>query len=314
MISSVKVSVVLPTYNRAHLIRRSITSVLAQTYHDLELIIVDDGSTDNTEEVVRAFDDQRIRYLKYPENRGVSAARNTGIKAARGSYIAFQDSDDEWLPQKLEKQMELFDQDKEGNLGLVLCQRLLIREHGKIWQTPQANQLIYKKLLSYLGAYVATNPQFLLRRDVTEPELYFDENLRAYEDWDLMVRISRICRIDYVKEVLLRAYLQGGQHLVDGLANSIAARDVFFRKYADELKARPRALSLSYQFQAISLGLTGQMGHMRAQLTAAIKAYPWNPVPYLLLLVSLSGCRGFRFAWSAYLAVKSLLSSLLHRS
>src|SRR4030043_1337098 len=102
------VSVIIPTYNRAHLVGRSIRSVLNQTYQDLEVIVVDDGSKDNTAEIVRGITDPRIVFLKHEKNRGVSAARNTGLKAARGKYIAFQDSDDEWLPQKLEKQLELF--------------------------------------------------------------------------------------------------------------------------------------------------------------------------------------------------------------
>ena len=104
-----KVSVIIPTYNRAHLVGRAIRSVLNQTYQDFEIIVVDDGSTDNTEEVVKSFNDPRIRYIRHEENKGAAAARNTGIKAAKGKFIAFQDSDDEWLPKKLEKQMEAFD-------------------------------------------------------------------------------------------------------------------------------------------------------------------------------------------------------------
>ena len=103
-----RVSVILPTYNRAQLIAQAIQSVLDQTYQDFELIIVDDGSKDETEEVVNSFDDERIRYARHEENKGANAARNTGIAMARGEYIAFQDSDDKWLPEKLERQMRIF--------------------------------------------------------------------------------------------------------------------------------------------------------------------------------------------------------------
>jgi hypothetical protein len=182
-----------------------------------------------------------------------------------------------------------------------------VREHGEIWQTPDANRLNHQQLLSYLGAYSQATPQFLLKRDLTAPELYFDENLRAWEDWDLMVRISRICRIDYVKEVLIRRHEQGGTHFVNMVSNSIAALDVLFNKYADELKTRPRALSLSYRFQALNYHIIGEMSCMRNYLKAAIMAYPWNPVPYLLLVISLSGRRGFQLFLVFHRAVRSLL-------
>ena len=98
-----KVSVIIPTYNRAEYVTHAIDSVLAQTYTDYEIIVVDDGSADNTKDVLLPYMD-RIRYI-YQENAGLSAARNTGIKAAKGDWIAFLDSDDEWLPGKLAVQM-----------------------------------------------------------------------------------------------------------------------------------------------------------------------------------------------------------------
>jgi glycosyltransferase involved in cell wall biosynthesis len=98
------ISVIIPTYNRAQLVTKAIDSVLAQTYHDYEIIVVDDGSTDNTKEVLQPYMD-RIRYI-YQENAGVSAARNAGIRVAKGEWIAFIDSDDQWLPDKLSAQIE----------------------------------------------------------------------------------------------------------------------------------------------------------------------------------------------------------------
>ena len=99
------VSVIIPTYNRAHLIGRAIRSVLDQTYQDWELIVVDDASTDDIPGIVKGFTDGRVKYIRHDENKGAAAARNTGIQAARGAYIAFLDSDDEWLPEKLERQV-----------------------------------------------------------------------------------------------------------------------------------------------------------------------------------------------------------------
>lgn len=104
-----KVSVILPTYNRAYIIKNSIRSILDQTYKDYELIIVDDCSIDETENVINEINDDRIIYHKFVTNSGVCAARNYGIKVSKGEYIAFQDSDDMWVADKLERQMKLFE-------------------------------------------------------------------------------------------------------------------------------------------------------------------------------------------------------------
>ncbi|MGC8603005.1 MAG: glycosyltransferase family 2 protein, partial [Desulfomonilaceae bacterium] len=114
------VSVIIPTYNRAHLIERAVNSVLEQTYDKLEIIVVDDGSTDNTGNVLSQLQDgdSRVRYIRHETNKGSQSARNTGIRNARGDYVAFLDSDDEWLPYKLEKQIPLF-QNTERNIGVV---------------------------------------------------------------------------------------------------------------------------------------------------------------------------------------------------
>ena len=119
-----KVSIIIPTYNRAKLLSRAIKSVLDQTFKDFELIIVDDGSTDNTKGVVEEFQkkDSRIKYI-WQENSGAPAKpKNTGIRQARGEYVAFLDDDDEWFPKKLEKQIELF----EDNIGFVGCNILIV--------------------------------------------------------------------------------------------------------------------------------------------------------------------------------------------
>lgn len=301
------VSVIIPTYNRAHLLGRAIKSVLDQTYGDFELIVVDDGSTDNTEEVVRAFNDRRISYFKHSINRGVSAARNTGISIAMGSYIAFQDSDDEWLPQKLEKQMALFEQDREGNLGLVLCETEAVSEVGEERSVPEINRLNYEQLISHFGAYGEGTQRFLLRRKSIAPELYFDENLRAWEEWDLLLRVSRICRIDYAKEVLVRRYYNHGEVHLDNPSNRLKARRVLLRKYASELKTRPKAVSFSHWQSALDYYQLGRMRYVRIYLRAAIKAYPWNPDLYLKLAASIFGRRGFQFFLSFHHAIGSLL-------
>jgi glycosyltransferase involved in cell wall biosynthesis len=303
------VSIIIPTYNRAHLIDRSIKSVLAQTYRDFELIIVDDGSADNTEQVVRSYNDQRIRYLKHPKNRGVSAARNTGIKAAAGSYIAFQDSDDEWLPRKLEKQMALFEEDKKGDLGLVLCEYLVLEKERETHSAPNISNLDYEQLISHPGAFNEGPSRFLLKRDLTAAELYFDEKLRACEDWDFLLRISHICRIDYVKEVLVKYIIHNESHL-GSRRNILEARNALLLKYADEYKTRPKALSYGYRQNAVDCHQLGQMRDMRRYLKASIKAYPWNPDLYLNFVIALFGRRGFQIFLTLRYSVFKVLSQV----
>ena len=105
MTASPLISVILPTYNRAHTLMRAVTSVLNQDYREIELIVVDDASTDGTTELLESIADPRLRVIRHDHNKGVAGATNTGIQAARGEIIAFQDSDDEWLDGKLSHQM-----------------------------------------------------------------------------------------------------------------------------------------------------------------------------------------------------------------
>ncbi len=126
----IKVSVIMPAYNRAALLPCAIGSVLAQTHRNLELLVIDDGSTDNTSEAVKVFTDrdERVRYF-YQKNKGSSSACNLGIRESAGDYVSFLDSDDEWLPGKTEKQLLLF-KDNPGT-GFVGCNKLVVVTDGR---------------------------------------------------------------------------------------------------------------------------------------------------------------------------------------
>ena len=294
------ISVIIPTYNRAGVLGRSIKSVLAQTYCDFELLVVDDGSTDNTDEVMKSFNDPRICFLKHEKNRGFPAALNTGIKAARGEYIAFQDSDDEWLPAKLERQMALFKQDDKGDLGLVLCEVLATDGRGDLRIIPRLDLLSYEKLLPHRrdGGYCTI--QLLIKRELAGIELHMDENLTASLEWDLLVRLSRLCRFDYVPEVLAKIHTSD-----DGMTQNKTARLnaslKILEKYLDELKARPEALGSNYFDIALKTYHAGlAMRCMRRYILAAISVYPWRPTPYFALIFSLFGRPGIRLLLKLY--------------
>ncbi|MCS7214284.1 MAG: glycosyltransferase [Candidatus Calescibacterium sp.] len=195
------VSVIIPTYNRAHLVRKSIESVLNQTYRNVEVIVVDDGSNDNTEEVVKSIKDKRVKYIKHERNYGPAHARNTGVNSAEGEFIAILDSDDLYMPQKIEKQIELF---KSESIGGVYCDSY--NDAGKeitYRPMPKVRGYVYKQML-YLGICI---PTFLFRAKYVKQIGGFDETTdkmcKMMDDIDFLIRISRVCEFDYIPEPLI---------------------------------------------------------------------------------------------------------------
>lgn len=182
-----KVSVIIPTYNGAQYIKQAVDSVLAQTYDDYEIIVVDDGSTDDTAELLRPYGD-RITYL-YQENRKLPAARNTGIRAARGQYLAFLDSDDLFLPHKLAAQARCLDERRE--VGLVASGHQYIDEAGRLLQ--ESRSWLGRPVItieSILFGGLAPVHAVLLRRDWFERVGGFDEQFSYCEDMDLWYRLA----------------------------------------------------------------------------------------------------------------------------
>ena len=197
------VSVIIPTYNRANLINRSVSSVLNQTFKDFEVIVVDDGSIDNTENVVKNFNDSRIKYIKGEKNVGAAAARNIGIKVAKGKFIAFQDSDDEWLPEKLEEQIKIFKK-VSLRIGIVYVGRWQIKEEKKMYipfeRVNQKEGNIYKELLK--SNFIGT-PTILVKKECFEKVGMFNENLPRFQDWELVLRLAKYYNFKFIDEPLV---------------------------------------------------------------------------------------------------------------
>ena len=193
---SLTISVVTPTYNRAHLVARAIRSVLNQAYQDFELIVVDDASTDNTEPVVRGFRDPRIRYVRHNENRGGSAARNTGIELCQGEYIAFLDADDEWLPGKLEHQLGVF-QRAASDVGLIYSDFLRIYPNGR--------QERYRPVAE--GISIGYPSRWLVKREVFRDVVGFDESMPALQDTEVSIRIQEAWATFHDPVVVMRYYV-----------------------------------------------------------------------------------------------------------
>jgi len=183
------VSVIIPTFNRAAKVARAVSSVLYQPFGDCEIIVVDDGSEDHTGAVLKRFGN-RILILEHPENRGVSAARNTGIRASRAPFIAFLDSDDYWLPEKLSVQADFF----RDHPGAVACQtqELWIRKGRRVNPMKKHRKPTGDIFAPSLRLCLVSPSAVMLRRSLLDEVGLFDETLPACEDYDLWLRVS--CR------------------------------------------------------------------------------------------------------------------------
>lgn len=180
------VSVIIPTYNRSRILEEAVHSVLSQDFTDFELIVVDDGSTDNTGDILKEH--QKNLMVIRQNNRGVSAARNKGIAAASGSLIAFLDSDDLWLPKKLSGQVEFFNSNPEA----LICQTEEIWIRNGVRVNPKKKHrkpsgMIFEPSLSLC---LVSPSAVMIRRSLFDDVGLFDENLPACEDYDLWLRIS----------------------------------------------------------------------------------------------------------------------------
>jgi len=242
------VSVIIPTYNRAEMVKRAIKSVFKQTYKNFEVIIVDDGSTDNTEAVIQKMRERnrRTRYIKHKKNRGGTAARNTGIKNARGKYIAFLDSDDEWLPEKLEKQMKML-QGSPTEVGVNYSALWKIRGNKRFYfPSPKifaCDGYIHNIILEG-NSYIGT-PCSLVKKQVFEKVGMFDEKLAACQETELWIRVSKYYHFQFIDEPLVISYTEKDSVSANYDARSKAYKIIFkkhYRKFEANKKAKANIL------------------------------------------------------------------------
>jgi len=267
-----KVSVIIPTYNRADLLPRAIDSVLNQTYQDFELIIVNDGSIDNTEDIVKRFQkkDKRIQYIKYDKNRGPSEARNTGMKIAKGKYVAFLDSDDEWLENKLEKQLDVF---KNPQINVVTCWAYWVNEiknKTSIYTVPY-----FDDPLPYIlkENYILSSPSgVILKKNVIEKIGFFDSSLRIAQDWDYWMRIIENGYNFYVIPQPLLKYFFRKENLTNSTSNFEKAQNIekIFQKHKQYYKKYSYIYALKLREVGHLFCLGGDLKNGRKYLQEAI--------------------------------------------
>jgi glycosyltransferase involved in cell wall biosynthesis len=271
------VSVIIPAYNQAGFLAGAIRSALAQDFADLEVIVVDDGSTDATRAVAENVADARVRYV-HQENRGLSAARNTGIRLARGAFLTFLDSDDEFLGDKLTVLMAAFDENPR--LGLVAGHAILVDDVGR-----PLNETFERALPADTSELLLGNPlhvgSVLLRAEWQERVGLFDERLRSYEDWDLWLRLARAgCPMGSVSRPVSLYRFHREQMTRLGAQMTTACFAVLDKTYEEEmLPARWRArqneaYSRAYLRAAAQAYTAGELRAAGNYMAAAVRLNP----------------------------------------
>ena len=206
-------SVIIPTYNREKEVCRAIRSVLSQQYHNYEIIVVDDGSIDNTKERVLSFNDNRIRYV-YQDNQGATAARNNGVVNAKGEYVSFLDSDDVWLPEMLEKQLEMYMSDPD--IKWVYSNVQGVDENGMAhpFSVPLGiHGYVYAKAL--IQGYVAPTTVLSAKRDAICSVGMFDVNLPSSQDDDICFKLAKHFKCGYIPQIMASMFYDPNNRISD---------------------------------------------------------------------------------------------------
>jgi glycosyltransferase involved in cell wall biosynthesis len=300
-----KVSVIILTYNRAEMLRLAIASVLNQSFQDLEIIIVDDASEDNTVEVVNSFGRKNIEYIRHKTNKGEAKARNTGLANAKGEYIAFLDDDDEWLREKLGAQVNLLE-NSSLEVGAVYTGCLCIRKTNNYVEAVKIpekrgdiSQEIFKKNFIIISS-------ILLRKECFEKVGYFDEDMASGPDYDMWIRISKSYQFVYIKEPMVKYYIHEGR-LSTNFDLVIKGIETRLEKYREGFGIDPKCHSRHYFKLAVLYCLNGKSKRSRKACSIAIKSYPFAIKCYLLWSFSFLGAKALQNLLRVYLRIKASL-------
>lgn len=286
-----QISVIIPTHNRAGFLPTAIGSVLRQSFQDFEILVVDDASSDGTANIRERFPDTRIRWLRHDAPRGGAAARNTGIVHSTGEYIAFLDDDDEWLPEKLARQMEVMFKSAPEVAAVYTGYLVVDRASGKI-----SGRMKPRQRGDLSQALLAANPIggtscMLLKRSCLKQVGLFDESLPSFQDRDLWIRISRKFHFDYVPDALLNYYVHG-KKVWTNLEALERGLEIMLRKYGSSAAFRKSCGGRYLEF-GIKLCGADQIDKGRKALVKAIGLDPYRIKPYLYFLLALLGPKAF---------------------
>ena len=289
---SPSISVVIPTYNRAHCLSRAIRSVLNQSYKDFEVIVVDDCSTDETESVVRNFKDDRIIYVRQGQRLGAACARNEGIRKARGEFIAFQDSDDEWLPEKLHRQMDIF-RKRGAEVGVVYSAVWYVDGQKKTYFPQRGKAGLNGNISDSLLAGNFVTIQTLVRRECFQKSGMFDENLPRFQDWDMWLRIAQSYQFAFIDEPLALIY-KGKGAISEDPYKLVQGLETVVEKYRGALQRHRTILGRYYYALGRGFYEQGQLEKGRDYLKKAWRYVPYHPAYMFFVLVSLCGANAYK--------------------
>ncbi|GEN51437.1 glycosyltransferase family 2 protein [Alkalibacterium pelagium] len=205
------ISVVIPTHNRSELLTRAVESALNQTHKDIEIIVVSDGSTDNTEEVMKAYQqrENNIKFISVFPGKGANNARNEGIRASEGEYIAFLDDDDEWAPHKLESQLSVFNSDSSIGMVYTGINVIYVKEDLTYYSLSGKGGDLSKDIL--LKNVIGATPSVMIKKEILDQSGFFDVDMPAKQDYDLWIRVCQLTNVGYVDEPLVNYYNYSGE-------------------------------------------------------------------------------------------------------
>lgn len=268
------ISVVIPAYKRGHIIERAIQSILQQTYQDFEILVVDDGSRDNTESIVASLskEEPRIRYFCHDTNRGAQAARNTGAKAAQGEWIAFLDSDDYFTPNSLEVRI-LVAQSEGVKVVHSECKVLRKSESLTTYGVPTLSGYIYRELLTdpgplYSGLFIA--------KEALEKVGYLDEQIISYQDWDTAIRLAKYFPFGFVAEPTFIYDRRGDDTISKNIESEVKGYKQVFNKHFFEIlkQTGPRTVAHHHRSISVRYQLVGDQNSARRYQILSLLWWP----------------------------------------
>ncbi len=288
-----KVSVIIPTYNRAEFLRSAIKSVLDQTFQDFEIIVIDDASTDDTPGIIDDFNESRIRYLRHEINEGGSATRNTGIKVSNGKYIAFLDDDDEWLPEKLEMQVQVLESSLPEVGGVYTGFLKIDRTTGRVLEKviPSKRGNLFKELV--IGNVIGTASTPLLRKECFQKVGLFDENLPSSQDLDMWIRIAKDFHFECIRKPLVKKYIHNRRQIVTNVEATIKGREIIIKKNG-KFASNKKGYSYFCLWLGVCYCYSGDIKKGRKAFLKAIGLYPFEIRHYFNLGLSLLGADAFK--------------------